>query len=119
MNDNFDFSKIGKRMPYTTPEGFFDRMEDNVLAAISDGSTAAQAPATANVSTRPASRIRRFVTYAAGIAAAAAIAFVAASRTDSQQTVTDSDVDRAFSQLTAADQNYLISVYQSDVFIAE
>ena len=26
MEKEFDFDKIGKRMPYQTPEGFFDEM---------------------------------------------------------------------------------------------
>ena len=31
MKDTFDFDKIGKRMPYRTPDGFFDKMEEDVM----------------------------------------------------------------------------------------
>ena len=39
MDTNFDFNKtgkfnfdqVGKRMPYSTPEGFFKEMEANIL----------------------------------------------------------------------------------------
>lgn len=31
MDNRFDFNKIGKRMPYTVPEGIFDEMRENVL----------------------------------------------------------------------------------------
>lgn len=31
MESNFDFNKIGKRMPYTTPDGFFDSLETDIL----------------------------------------------------------------------------------------
>lgn len=31
MEKNFDFNKIGKRMPYTVPEGFFDEMERDIM----------------------------------------------------------------------------------------
>lgn len=30
MEKDFDFRQIGKRMPYKTPEGFFDEMETNI-----------------------------------------------------------------------------------------
>ena len=31
MKKDFDFNSIGKRMPYTAPEGFLDDIENNVL----------------------------------------------------------------------------------------
>ncbi|EKC62085.1 hypothetical protein OBE_08150, partial [human gut metagenome] len=30
----FDFEKVGKRMPYSTPEGFFKEMEANILEQV-------------------------------------------------------------------------------------
>lgn len=30
----FDFGKVGKRMPYSTPEGFFKEMEANILEQV-------------------------------------------------------------------------------------
>ena len=30
MEKGFDFNKIGKRMPYQVPDGFFDQLEENV-----------------------------------------------------------------------------------------
>ena len=32
----FDFKQVGKRMPYTTPDGFFKDMEKNILEAVKD-----------------------------------------------------------------------------------
>ena len=32
MEQNYDFSKIGKQMPYTVPDGFFDELEENVMS---------------------------------------------------------------------------------------
>jgi hypothetical protein len=32
MEDNFDFDKVGKRMPYKVPEGFFDKITESTLA---------------------------------------------------------------------------------------
>ncbi len=62
----FDFGKVGKRMPYSTPEGFFKEMEANILAQVNNGIQ---------------------------------------------------EVDKAFAQLSSADQAYLLSVYQEDVFL--
>ena len=30
MEKEFDFKNIGKQMPYRTPDGFFDRMQEQV-----------------------------------------------------------------------------------------
>lgn len=53
------------------------------------------------------------------MAAAAAIAVLVVINVNffARQTVTASDVDKAFSQLSVNDQNYLIGIYQEDVFI--
>ena len=32
----FDFKQVGKRMPYTTPDGFFKDMEKNILETVKD-----------------------------------------------------------------------------------
>ena len=81
----FDFGKVGKRMPYSTPEGCFK----------------------------------------AAIAAAASVAvllvlnidFSASSSQPSQVNNGIQEVDKAFAQLSSADQAYLLSVYQEDVFL--
>ena len=36
MNKEFDFDKIGKRMPYTTPERFFNNLEDDIWKEVKD-----------------------------------------------------------------------------------
>ena len=30
MKEDFDFDRVGKRLPYTAPDGFLDDMENNV-----------------------------------------------------------------------------------------
>ena len=34
--EKFDFGKVGKRMPYSTPDDFFKDMEANILNAVKD-----------------------------------------------------------------------------------
>ena len=39
MKEEFNFNRIGKRMPYTAPEGFLDDIETNVWETIKDEKT--------------------------------------------------------------------------------
>ena len=34
MKKDFEFDMVGKRLPYTVPDGFFDQMERNVMAKV-------------------------------------------------------------------------------------
>lgn len=34
MNKDFDFNEVGKRMPFRTPEGFFEKMQAETMARI-------------------------------------------------------------------------------------
>lgn len=34
MEKEFDFGQVGKRMPYRTPEGFFERMQEETLQRV-------------------------------------------------------------------------------------
>lgn len=36
MNKDFDFKEVGKRMPYRTPEGFFERMQAETLKRVEE-----------------------------------------------------------------------------------
>ena len=40
MKKDFDFGRIGKRMPYTVPRNFFDEMEGNVWEKVRNESAA-------------------------------------------------------------------------------
>ena len=104
MSNDFDFDKIGKRMPYRVPEQFFDNMEANVLGVVG------------REKTKPHTRKRVFVCSVVA-AAAAALLFVVTFSHTRQDAPTLNDVDRAFCQLSAADQQYMLSVYQDDEFI--
>ena len=34
MKEDFDFNRIGKRLPYTTPDSFLDDIENNVWETV-------------------------------------------------------------------------------------
>ena len=126
MDTNFDFNKtgkfnfdqVGKRMPYSTPEGFFKEMEANILEQVKDDK---QVPVRRQLKKQPLMK----VIWTAAIAVAASVAvllvlnidFSASSSQPSQVNNGIQEVDQAFAQLSSADQAYLLSVYQEDVFL--
>ncbi len=117
----FDFDQVGKRMPYSTPEGFFKEMEANILEQVKDDK---QVP----VRRQPKKRPLMKVIWTAAMAVAASVAVLLVLNIDfmaphsSQPSQADNEmqaVDQAFAQLSSADQAYLLNVYQEDVFLDE
>lgn len=115
----FDFDQVGKRMPYSTPEGFFKEMEANILEQVKNDKTQP-------VRIQPKKRSLRKVIWTAAIAVAASVAVLLVLHIDfsaphpSHPSQTEQElqaVDQAFAQLSAADQAYLLDVYQEDVFL--
>lgn len=107
MKDEFDFNKVGKRMPYTVPEGFFTDMEDKLWQELKE-----------QPSTKPRKRHSVMRLVLSALATAAAVVGLVFMLNRGQQ-VEYSDVEQAFSGLSTDDQSYLLSVYQDDVFINE
>ena len=117
----FDFDQVGKRMPYSTPEGFFKEMEANILEQVKDDK---QVP----VRRQPKKRPLMKVIWAAAMAVAASVTVLLVLNIDfmaphsslpSQAGNEMQAVDQAFAQLSSADQTYLLNVYQEDVFLDE
>ena len=133
MDTKFDFKQVGKRMPYTTPDGFFKDMEKNILEAVKDDTPQAVNIQPQAVKVQPKKRPVFKMIWAAAIAVAASVAVLLvlnidfsaadsslASSHSSQPSQAKSDleqVDQAFAQLSEADQAYLLDVYQEDVFL--
>ena len=117
--EKFDFGKVGKRMPYSTPEGFFKDMEANILEQVKDDKPKP-------VRIQPKKRPLMKVIWAAAMAVAASVAVLLILNIDfaaphsslpSQADKEMQAVDQAFAQLSSADQAYLLDVYQEDVFL--
>ncbi len=118
-SEKFDFDKVGKRMPYSTPEDFFKDMETNILEAVKNDTPK---PVKIKHKKRPLMRVM----WTAMLAVAASVAvhlvlhidFSAPHPSHPSQTEQELQaVDQAFAQLSAADQAYLLDVYQEDVFL--
>lgn len=116
--EKFDFGKVGKRMPYSTPDDFFKDMEANILKQVKDDKPKP-------VRIQPTKRPLMKVIWAAAMAVAASVAVLLVlnidfSASSSQLSQADNEiqaVDQAFAQLSSADQDYLLDVYQEDVFL--
>lgn len=124
--NNFDFNKIGKRMPYSTPEGFFDTMEDDIMKRIHDLPSAesptdnlADTEQADTIAAHTPSKVRTIALRIMAAAAVIALAFIVSMKTGSKPADTMDEVDKAFSQLSTADQQFMLSVYQADIFMSE
>lgn len=115
MDKNFDFNQVGKRMPYSTPDDFFAKMQSDILDAVQDTSTK-----NTDVKTKKRT-FRRWLWPVSLSAAAVAAMFVINIHFLAPNTPTASsdmqDVEQAFAQLSEDDQAYILEVYQDDVFI--
>lgn len=117
MNDNFNLDNVGKRMPYTMPEGFLDQLEANVWQEIK-----ADLPtATVAKKKRKSYRISIISTLLA-VAACVAVVFMVhpfAAKQPSAPADSFAPVAQAYANLSAEDQAYMLEVYQEDVFLNE
>ena len=104
MEQNYDFSKIGKQMPYTVPDGFFDELEENVMSKC----------------TQRVRIIRIAIRTALAIAACIVLLLVVKKALpQGNDTSTDDfeNVELAFNNLSTDDQDYLLEVYQEEQFL--
>lgn len=115
MSHTSPLNHIGKRMPYTTPKGSFQYMEDNIWLAVKEDALRPK-PSTPAAPKTPKWTI--LARSAAAIAAVVAIVFAVHTQMH-QDTPAPSinDVDQAFSQLSQADQDFMLEVYQNDIFL--
>ena len=116
MDKNFDFNQVGKRMPYSTPDDFFAKMQSNILDAVQDMPQK-------NTKIKTNRRTVRKWLWPVSLSAAAAVVvmFVINIHFLAPNTPTASsdiqDVEQAFAQLSECDQAFILDVYQDDVFI--
>lgn len=111
MKKNFDFDSVGKRMPYTVPEGFFDRLEEDILQEVQ--------PAAVPAAPKAGHRKLRLWLQSAAAAAAIALVWLGGARLLHPSAERLPDVEQVFADLSTDDQDYMLSVFQDDVFMNE
>ena len=110
MEQNYDFSRIGKQMPYTVPDGFFDKLEEIVMNEVK-----AQ-----TAKTKKATVIRLAIRAAIAVAACIALFLVVKKVLPQGQDAAIDDfenVELAFNNLSIEDQDYLLEVYQEELLL--
>lgn len=110
MDKKFDFSQVGKKMPYTMPDRFLDNMEEEVMARVK----------VMNVKKRRHKTMAlRWVMYAASAAACIILTITTfLPKSYSAEEWSEKELC-AFDQLPADDQDYILEVYDDDVFLNE
>lgn len=108
MEKKFDFNQIGKRMPYSTPDNFFDKLEKEVKASLP--------------SERKNQHTRIITMSVLSIAASLLLLFGISTTINNKgddakkEQYNMAAVEKAFNNLDDDDQNALINIYQDDVF---
>ena len=96
----FDLDIVGKKMPYNVPDGFFDKLEDDVILKIAE-----------EKNRKPLRIVMRAVL---AVAAAVAVSFVVQPMLVKDSADDFESVELAFNNLSVDDQNYLLQVYEED-----
>ena len=116
----FDFNQVGKRMPYTVPDGFFDQLEADVIRETSpspsqggDVNTAALQP---HVSEHPLLG-RGLGRLLLAIAAAVALFLVVQPLLPKDDADDFESVQLAYNNLSQEDQEFLAEIYEEDEFM--
>ena len=108
MEKTFDFEQVGKRMPYTVPDGFFDKMEENVMEEV----RGQKEEASSGPDRKKALRIALRAVVA--VAAAVTLFFVVQPLWPKSYTDDFEPVELAFGQLSTDDQDFLLQIYEDD-----
>lgn len=110
MEQNYDFNSVGKKMPYTVPDGFFDQLEEQVMNEVKAEPAKEKKPGKAKT-------IRIAIRTLLAVAACVALFLVVKKALpQGDDTITDdfTSVELAFNNLSTEDQDYLLEVYQEE-----
>ena len=117
--------KLNKRLPYSVPDGFFDVMEDNVMAkikadaGINVGGDKADTQMRDKQYRKKTTHTRTISLSILAMAASLLLLFTIFSQSTKtvQQTNGMESIDKAFSQLNTDDQAFLMEIYDDDMFL--
>lgn len=132
--EELDLDKLPRRMPYTVPEGTFDAIERSVLEAIARGQQADQVapipplvptdvPTAAPTGRTQPTRARRLLPWLGSAVAVAAVTVWAIltlaphRQAPLPEAPTLESVALAFEKLSPADQEFILSTYQDDMYM--
>lgn len=118
MEQTYNFNQVGKKMPFSMPEGFFDQMQATVLAEVEKEERAKR---------QHKVMFRRIFVAVASMAACICLAFVIGGTMDkasvpgtpsqSHAAASVASVDKAYDNLSSEEQQDLNATYANDVYL--
>ena len=122
MTNEYNLDRVGKKMPYLMPEGFFGLMQANVLAEV-EKEEMAKASQMEMKHRRKAKLVRLYVA-AASVAACICVAvlggrsFLSSDSAAPQHSAASvASVDKAYDNLSNEEQQELNATYANDVYL--
>lgn len=122
MTNEYNLDRVGKKMPYQMPEGFFEQMQAKVLAEV-EKEKMAKASQVEMKHRRKAKLVRLYVA-AASIAACICLAvlvrrsFLSSDSAAPQHSAASvASVDKAYDNLSNEEQQELNATYANDVYL--
>lgn len=106
MKKEFDFEQVGKRMPYSVPDGFFDKMEEKVMAEVAQTN-----------SKKEGARKGMWGGIFLAIAASVVLLLVVKHHNmpaEEAQPYSFDNVELAYNNLSSDDQQFLMEIYEDD-----
>ena len=125
MTNEYNLDRVGKKMPYQMPDGFFEQMQANVLAEVEkeEMAKAMQGKVSQAKPSRKAKLVRMYVA-AASIAACICVAVLVGrsfltsdSAAPQHQAASVATVDKAYDNLSNEEQQELNATYANDVYL--
>jgi len=104
----FDFNQVGKQMPYSVPDGFFDQLEADVMQEVTKETAQPKNHKKA---------LRIALRAALAIAAAIALFFVIQPLLPKGDTDSFDSVQLAYNNLSQEDKEFLTEIYEEDEFM--
>lgn len=93
MKEDFDFDRVGKRLPYTAPDGFLDDMENNVWETVK----------LEMLPSKPKRNFRLWYSVTGGLVAASIALLVVFNLLLHDSSNSFEDVEKAFANLSSSD----------------
>ena len=114
MESRIDLDSIGTQLPYNVPDGFFTSLEEKIVSNIPKQH---QHPD----KRQDSQKWLRFGVYSAIAAATIAMLIILKPTSHTINPTEDSfnKIETAFNHLSPEDQNYLLTIYEEDIFMNE
>lgn len=118
MTNEYNLDRVGKKMPYLMPEGFFGQMQANVLAEV-EKEEMAKASQMEMKHRRKAKLVRLYVAAACiCVAVLVGRSFLSSDSAAPQHSAASvASVDKAYDNLSNEEQQELNATYANDVYL--